>query len=262
MREWRDLLPYCTNESGTGRGVADHVIDLLLPPRCVMCRALIDSRDGLCASCWKRLHLIGRPYCECLGIPFAFDPGGPMISLTALQKPPAYGRARAACLFGDVSRRLVYALKYGDRHEVVTLMARLMLRVGSDLLQDAGILIPVPLHQSRLWWRRFNQSALLAQLLARRSGRPMASDLLLRTRRTRPQVGLNPRQRARNLSGAFAISRKYPSGVVGKRVLLIDDVLTTGATADGCARVLLKAGAAGVDVLTFTNVADVIGIPS
>ena len=257
-----DQMPARLRHGLTGIGhVAGLLLDFLLPPQCATCRQLTDSHDALCATCWAKLPLIERPYCERLGIPFAFDPGERMIGLAAQQDPPPYGRARAACRFEGIARDLVHAVKYRDRHDVVALMARLMSRAGRELIDDADIVLPVPLHRGRLWRRRYNQATLLASEIGARCAKPVPFDLLLRIKRTRQQVGLSADQRRRNVAGAFSLAGHAASYVDGAQILLIDDVLTTGATVEGCTKTLLRAGCRGVDILTFARVADTISSP-
>lgn len=217
--------------------------------------------NALCGDCWKELTLIEPPYCQRLGIPFSFNTGTQNISPAAEKAPPPYQRARAACLFSGTARKLTHDLKYADRHDIVPLMARLMTRAGKELLSETDCLIPVPLHWSRLWYRRFNQSALLAKRIAQNNNKPFSFSSLSRTRRTRRQVGLTISQRHRNISGAFTVTKQGKRRIQGKRILLIDDILTTGVTIETCTKILLKAGAHHVDVLTFARVVDVIEAP-
>ncbi len=172
----------------------------------------------------------------------------------AIANPPAYQRARAAVRYNDVAKVLVHALKYQDRTDLAPAMGRWMARAGSELLDGADVLIPVPLHWRRGWSRRYNQSGVLARVIARQSGIPVAPDALRRTRPTRQQVGLSRNDRARNVA-------ERTSQIQGRRVILIDDVLTSGATVDACARVLLRAKAAQVDVLVFARVVDTMKAP-
>jgi ComF family protein len=153
-------------------------------------------------------------------------------------------------------RRLVHGLKYADRHDGVRLLGRWLASAGAELLPHADVLVPVPLHPWRLWQRRFNQSALLAQALARQTGHPVTANVLIRVRRTASQVGLSPDQRRRNVEGAFRIRATPHRTVDGRSVVLVDDVRTTGATVEACARALRRAGARRVDVLTLSLVAD------
>ena len=235
-------------------------LDVALPPLCPACREPV--RDtALCPACWAKLSFIAPPYCERLGIPFAYDPGPGMLSMEAIADPPAYGRARAAVRYDDVARALVHALKYGDRLDLAPTMGRWIANAGRGLLSDADALVPVPLHWRRLWMRRFNQSARLAEVISATSGVPVAYDALRRVRATAQQVGLSRAQRAENVQGAFRVAPDARSDVAGRRLVLVDDVLTTGATLDACARALLRAGARSVDVLIFARVVDAMRSP-
>ncbi|TCT04317.1 ComF family protein [Aquabacter spiritensis] len=243
--------------------VARRILDLVLPPTCIGCGTLIREPGGLCGACWRRMSFIERPYCDRLGTPFPFAPAqlgdDPPLSAAARDDPPAFDRARAAVLFGDVSRDLVHRLKYGDRLDLAAPMARLMVRAGADLLREADLILPVPLHPFRLWRRRFNQAALLAHSIADSTGVPVRADLLRRIRATPSQVALHRNARHANVAGAFALSPPAPVFVKNRRILLIDDVMTTGATLDACARILRRGGAKGVDALTFARVVESAG---
>jgi len=231
-----------------------------LPTLCPSCRELVGG-DGLCGACWAKLSPIEAPYCERLGIPFAYDPGPGVLSMEAISDPPAYHRARAAVRYDDVARTMVHALKYGDRLDLAPAMGRWMARAGRSLLDGADALVPVPLHWRRLWARRFNQSMLLAQSIARESGIPVADGALKRVKATAQQVGLSQSERALNVQGAFRVPPDTKAEVAGRRLVLVDDVLTSGATTDACARALLRAGAGNVDVVVFARVVDAIRAP-
>jgi ComF family protein len=236
------------------------LLDVGLPPLCPACREAVRDPGGLCAACWSRLNFITRPYCERLGIPFAYDPGPGILSMQALADPPAYARARAAVRFDDVARALVHALKYGDRLDIAPTLGRWMAQAGHELLAGADALVPVPLHWRRLWARRFNQSAALANCISAATRIPV-STALKRTRATPQQVGLSKTERAHNVQGAFRVPAAAKAEVAGRRLVVVDDVLTSGSTVDACARALLRAGAAEVDVLVFARVVDVVRAP-
>jgi ComF family protein len=245
-------------------GVVSHAartaLDVALPTLCVACREPV-AGVGVCADCWTKLSFIERPYCPRLGTPFVYDPGTNMLSMEAIANPPAYQRARAAVRYDDVAKVLVHALKYQDRTDLAPAMGRWMARAGTELLDGADVLIPVPLHWRRGWSRRYNQSGALARIIAGQSGVPIVPDALWRIRPTRQQVGLSKNDRARNVQGAFKIATERTSRIQGRRVIVIDDVLTSGATVDACARVLLRAKAAQVDVLVFARVVDTMKAP-
>jgi ComF family protein len=229
-------------------------LDMALPPLCPSCREPLGDGAGLCAACWSKLSLIEPPYCARLGIPFTYDPGPGLLSMEAIAAPPAYDRARAAVRYDDTARALVLSFKYSDRLDLAPMMGRWMARAGRELLADADALLPVPLHWRRLWARRFNQSAALAGAISDNCGVPVMHDALKRVRATPQQVGLSKTERADNVQGAFRVPAEHKVNVAGRRLVLIDDVLTSGATADTCARALLRAGAAHVDVLVFARV--------
>jgi len=228
-------------------------LDVALPQLCAACREPVEG-TGLCAACWSKLSFIAPPYCERLGIPFPFDGGPGLLSMEAIADPPAYQRARAAVRYDEIARSLVHALKYGDRLDLAPMMGRWMARAGRQLLAEADALVPVPLHWRRQWARRFNQSAVLAEVITQGSAVTVAHGALTRRKSTRQQVGLDKSARAQNVQGAFRVATGRKADVTGRKLLLIDDVLTSGATVDACARALLRGGAASVDVLVFARV--------
>ena len=238
---------------GLVRSLAKSVADMLYPPTCLACRASTDAHGALCPKCWAAMRFIERPYCERLGTPFEQDLGEGLLSPQAVADPPVYARARAVARFEDgPARRLVHRLKYSDRAEIARPMARWMARAGAELLAEADAIVPVPLHPFRLWRRRFNQAAALAREIARESGKRYEARWLLRVKATRSQVGLTRAQRAENMQGAFRAAPDAP--LRGLRIVLVDDVLTSGATANAASRALLRAGAAEVDVIVFARV--------
>jgi ComF family protein len=230
-------------------------LDLALPRLCAVCREPVEGQ-GLCPACWSKVSFITRPYCERLGIPFVYDPGPGILSMQAIADPPAYHRARAAVRFDEISRALVHALKYGDRLDLAPMMGRWLSQAGRELLQEADALVPVPLHWRRRWTRRFNQSAMLAAAVSAASGVPIAAGALKRVKFTTQQVGLSRAARASNVQGAFRVPPEGKAQVAGRRLVLVDDVLTSGATVEGCAKALLRAGAKTVDALVFARVAE------
>jgi len=238
-----------------GRTPLRLLLDVALPTLCAACREPV-AGDGVCAACWSRISFIAPPYCPRLGIPFVYDPGPELLSMQAIADPPAYQRARAAVRYGDVASTLVHALKYQDRTDLAPVMGRWMARAGHELLADADLLVPVPLHWRRAWSRRYNQSGALAAAIARHSGVGIARDTLRRVRPTPQQIGLSRAERAANVQSAFAVRPECASEVQGRHIVLIDDVLTSGATVDACARALLRAKARQVDVLVFARVVD------
>jgi ComF family protein len=243
------------------RAALGHALDFALPPLCPACRAVLSEPRGVCPDCWSKLSFIAPPYCERLGIPFVYDPGAGVLSMEAISNPPAYGRARAAVRYDDVARALIHAFKYSDRLDLAPMIGGWMAQAGRPLLIDADAIVPVPLHWRRLWARRFNQAAALAQAVSDASGVPILYKALERSRATPQQVGLSKAARATNVQGAFSVSDEGKTEILRKRLILVDDVLTSGATVDHCTRVLLRAGAANVDVLVFARVVDAARAP-
>jgi ComF family protein len=229
-------------------------LDFALPPLCPSCREPLSDGVGLCAPCWSKLSLIEPPYCARLGIPFVYDPGAGLLSMEAIANPPAYDRARAAVRYDDVARKLVQGFKYSDRLDLAPMMGRWMARAGRELLAEADTLVPVPLHWRRQWTRRFNQSAALAGAISAVCNVPVVHGVLKRVRATPQQVGRSKTERAENVQGAFRVRPEQKADIAGRRLILVDDVLTSGATVDACARALLRAGAAHIDVLVFARV--------
>ena len=237
-----------------GRSAVHAGLSVIYPPTCIGCGGATGEAHALCARCWSDIRFIERPYCERLGTPFAVDLGIPLLSPGAIADPPVFDRARAVARYDDVARKLVHRLKYGDRLELARALGAMMARSGAELLGDADVIVPVPLHRRRLWWRRFNQAMALASVIGKGSGIPCDPFLLARVKATKPQVGLTKAQRGENLQGAFRVPAEARPRLQGKRVLLVDDVLTTGATANAASRALLRGGARAVDVLAFARV--------
>jgi ComF family protein len=229
-------------------------LDLVYPPTCLCCSAAVAEAGALCGKCWREMRFIERPFCDRLGTPFPHEMGEGVLSQRAVDDPPVFQRARAVVCFEDgPSRRLVHRLKYSDRMELARPMGAWMARAGADIVADADALAPTPLHFARAWRRQFNQAAALAREVGRVSGKPCESSLIERVKPTRSQVGLSRTQRAANMQGAF---RCPPTArLSGRRIVLVDDVLTSGATANAAARALLRGGAKSVDVLVFARVA-------
>jgi ComF family protein len=239
---------------GLFRAGGRRVLDAAYPPQCVACREITAEPATLCAACWRTMPFITRPFCERLGTPFALDLGGELLSPSAIADPPVFQRARAVAHYDGAARELVHKLKYSDRQELAVAMGRMMVAAAQELLVDATVIVPIPLHWTRLWQRRFNQAAALANVMALNTSLTVEPTLLRRRKRTRMQVGLTRAQRQQNLQGAFVVPEVALPSLKGQRVLLVDDVMTTSSTGNAAARVLLRAGAASVDILTFARV--------
>ncbi len=253
QRAWRTALV------ATSTRVLRAIADTVIPPVCLACSAPVLGADALCPRCWRQVAFIRAPLCDRLGLPMPFGGqpgGGPLISAAAAASPPDYDRARAVAVFntdetGTVLRDLVHGLKYADRHEARRLLGRWLVEAGRELLPGTDLIIPVPLTRWRLMRRQFNQAAMLAREVSRASGIPTDPLVLFKTKTTPTQVGLTREQRRLNVRGAFAVPEKRREAIRAKNLLLIDDVITTGATVEACARALKRAGAARVDVLAL-----------
>jgi ComF family protein len=230
------------------------VLDLLLPPLCLACQDFVRAPHGLCGACWSGLDFVAAPFCQCCGRPFEFETPEVSVCGDCLVDPPDFEHARAALLYGETSRSMILRFKHGDALHLAPLLAGWLGQAGDELLQQADLLVPVPLHRSRLLARRYNQAAELARALGRAHGINVAPDLLIRHRRTQSQGGFGRTGRDRNVRGAFRIKPASKPLLRDRRVLLVDDVMTSGATVNACARALKANGAAAVDVLVVARV--------
>jgi ComF family protein len=231
------------------------VLDLVFPPLCIGCRAPVGEPGAFCATCWQAIAFLEGPMCDCCGVPFEFDTGGATQCAGCLARPPAYDKARAVMRYDEHSRGPILALKHGDRLDLTPGFTRWLDRGGRALLDETDVILPVPLHAARLWTRRYNQAAELARALARLCGKSVELLALTRARATPSQGAMrSAKARRRNMLGAFRVSPRHKSAIAGRNVLLIDDVLTTGATVDACARALKRAGAGKVFVLALARV--------
>jgi ComF family protein len=238
---------------GIARGLAGRALDLVLPPLCLACNEIVSAQATVCGACWTKLNFIAPPLCIRCGMPFAFETESGAICGACVASPPVFARARSALVYDETSRSLILGFKHGDRTHSAAAFGNWLRRAGGELLADTDLVVPVPLHRWRLFRRRFNQAALLAHAVARDAGLRCAPDLLVRRHRTPSQAGLSRSGRQRNVKGAFAVRPSRGSLVADARILLVDDVLTTGSTVSECARVLLRTGAARVDVLTLAR---------
>lgn len=230
------------------------VLDTILPPRCVGTGKIVDIQGSISPDFWSELNFIEKPFCKTCGLPFSFDVGEDCLCANCLDTPPEFDKTRAAVVYNDASRKVILAFKFKDKTHYLHTFVPWMMRSGAELIKTADYIIPVPLHNKKLRQRLFNQSALLAQEIARRSGKNYLAEGLIRSRNTTPQKGLSKKERLANISGAFEVNKKFAKELTGKTVLLIDDIFTTGSTLNECAKMLKKAGATEVNILAIARV--------
>lgn len=229
------------------------LLNLLFPPQCLNCEVRVPTHGTLCIPCWQQIHFITEPMCHACGLPFDYDIGEGALCGVCMHTRPAYSYARSAFRYDEHSRKLITRFKYSDHTQLAKTYGSWLNKAGEELLKHSDIIIPVPLHYFRFLKRRFNQSALLAHTLAKKSSVKCLPNALIRTRKTTPQTGLTSKQREKNVKGAFAINKRCLKQINGKNILLIDDVMTTGSTINQCTKTLLKSGAAQVNVLTLAR---------
>lgn len=228
-------------------------LDIIFPPQCLICDALVPTHGTLCLECWRGVSFISEPMCHACGLPFEYAIGEGALCGDCLKEAPPYARARAALRYDEASRKLILSLKYHDQTHLAKVYGPWLAKAGKELVLESDALVPVPLYYWRFVNRRYNQSALLAAALAKHCALPVLPDALLRTRHTPPQTGLTRAQRQDNVKGAFCVNPRHAATVKGKNILLIDDVMTTGATLEQCTKSLLKAGANKVNGLTLAR---------
>lgn len=231
-------------------------LDFFFPPQCLVCQALVPAHGTLCLECWKNVPFIAEPFCHCCGLPFTHGTAGEQaLCGDCLREQPPYAQARSAFLYDEHSKALVIKLKYNDQLHLASVYSGWLAKAAGDMLRRCTAIVPVPLAWRRFVGRRYNQAALLADALGKKTGLVVMPDALLRRKHTPPQTGLSRAQREQNMQGAFAANPKRKMALQDKTLLLVDDVMTTGATLDACTRCLLKAGAREVNVLTLARTA-------
>lgn len=229
-------------------------LDFILPPLCLQCHTLVLQQGGLCASCWQKISFISKPFCKSCGFPFDLPLELESICGPCAREKPPFTRARAAVYYNEISKPLILRFKHGDALHMTPLFTEWLYQAGQDLFEQAEYIAPIPLHWSRLVYRGYNQAAILSHKLSKKTKITHAPDLLKRKKRTPSQGTLTAKERDKNVSNAFKLNKKYDQFVRDKHILLIDDVLTSGATVQACAKVLKKSGAKQVDILTLARV--------
>jgi ComF family protein len=232
---------------------AKHLLDIIYPPHCISCGDIVSENGNICPDCWGDINFITDPQCEICGFPFDFEVMAGSICAGCAKKPPSFSRARAVFLYDDASSSMVTSFKYSDRVENRAAYARWMARVGRDIITEVDFIIPVPLHFFKLLTRKYNQAALLSHEIARIADKEVLARAIIRKKYTKTQAAFSHKGRFKNIGGAFKINPKYQQILYGKKILLVDDVVTTGATADECAKVLRKAGVERVELLTLAK---------
>ncbi len=230
------------------------ILEHILAPICLSCRTMIDHHGALCGCCWSQIKFIDEPVCSRLGTPLPFTIEPATISAAAAVSPPIYCSARVTGYYEGLMRDLIHRFKFSDCLELKKLFSMWLIHAGRDLLNDTDMIVPVPLNRWRYWSRRYNQSAVLAHEISRKTKLPYSGGVLKRIRNTRKQIGLTAKQRQLNVAGAFRAPNRHQKQIRNKRILLIDDVITTGATVEACTRALLLGGADKVNVLALARV--------
>ncbi len=228
------------------------IVDFALPPRCPGCGVVTADPDSFCLTCWSALAFLGEPCCARCALPFEFAGEAGAECAACLAEPPPFDRMRAAVAYGAIARAVALKLKYGGRIGVAETMAKFMARHLAE--EREAVLTPVPLHRWRIWKRGYNQAALIASALGRRTGLPLELELLQRIKATPPLKNMGPRERALSVRGAFRVAGERKAALRGRHVVLVDDVFTSGATASACARALKRAGAERVDIICWARV--------
>lgn len=229
-------------------------IDILLPPRCIGTGEIVSAPGVVSPDFWTQLSFIETPFCSTCGLPFDVQMPSGTLCAACIDNPPEFDQSRSAVIYNDASRKLILSFKYGDRLNAVTTFIPWLKRTGANLIDTSDIIVPVPLHKSRLWQRRYNQAAIIALSLAKETQKICLVDALERVRATAPQKGLTKKDRYKNVLNAFRVYPESAENLKGKNILLIDDVFTSGATLNECARVLKKSGANRVNILTIARV--------
>lgn len=232
--------------------ISSAILNFLCPPRCPICHNMTEEPHTLCPSCYAKLNFITQPCCEICGRPFEYAGLNKLICGKCMKKKPKFSMARSVLEYTAFSKKLILAFKHGDHLELTPLFAKFMLQADKKIFEEVDLIVPVPLHWTRLFLRKYNQATLLGRAIGRKRRIPFSEVILKRTRATSSQGHKHRQEREKNVKNAFCVTN--PKKVCGKTILVIDDVMTTGATLNECAKTLLKAGAKSVKVLTIYRV--------
>lgn len=226
---------------------------MLFPPQCAACHELVERHGSLCQNCWQQVSFLAEPCCARCGFPFEFNAGADVLCPDCLHSPPSFAQARSVMRYDTLSRNIILPLKYGDQTDLVPTFAEWLERIGAAFLPGCDAIVPVPIGYRRLVRRTYNQAGLLATALGKQCSLPVLHDALCRVKKQIPQEGLSRKERVKNVAGAFAVPEAHASAVKGTTLVLVDDVMTTGATVNECTKALLEAGARDVYVLSLAR---------
>jgi len=233
--------------------ITETIANIVFPPRCINCGGFITSQGNLCQNCWRHITFSTNPACDICGYPFEFTVRGITLCAECVANRPLYNKARFVFNYDDTTRSLITRFKYNDKTHYVHSFAKWLNQAGKEIIEQSDVIIPVPLHRFKLFLRRYNQSALICQSLAKLCHKAVCLDLLIRQKYTSPQAGLTRKKRMENVTGAFIVNKKYYDFIQDKNILLVDDVITTGTTIHYCTKTLLNSGAKAVNVLTVAR---------
>ena len=233
--------------------IAQTIIDYIFPPTCLLCNSFVDKQGTLCNICWVDVTFCPTSVCHICGLPFEYEVEEKTLCGNCVKLTPFFSHARYVCLYDDKTKKLIFDLKYKDKTFLVPSLSKMIHNIGKEYIEACDYIIPVPLHKKRLYNRKYNQSAMIAKQIAKLSNKPMFPSLLTRKKNTISQTGLSQEKRIANVYNAFSVSKQYKMLVKNAHIVLIDDVLTTGATVNACSKTLIKSGAQKIDVLTFSR---------
>ena len=236
--------------------IVNRILRIIFPPKCVLCDKIVEDEDSLCCDCWKKIRFINRPFCDRCSAPFEFKVADDDICLTCMKNEPLYVKSRSAVVYNSDVAKIIFKFKFYDKIHMKRFMGKCMCRAASDIIDNINILIPIPLHKKRLIHRKYNQSLLLADEIAKNSGKIVLHDFLYKTKHTVPQASLKQNERQNNLKNKFAINPKYLKDIKKYENLgfaIVDDVITTGSTINESIKVMREAGINNIYAISFAK---------